>query len=261
MKKLLLLPLVALFLGLTPAPASANHLPPFIPPGLPVFIGPLPPNINLKVDLCHNGTVVPVNINAVAGAQDTGHGLLTLDIFGKVTAFVAHTEGGGHAVDTVLRVYLKHGNQELDLDVEAGSCADPFDPKNCDDFATRAELDAYLATLTPGQLVLAKAEMDADKDGVLCEDLVDTPPATQPPVVVEKEVIKEVPVVVEKEVPGPTQVIEITRTVEVPTSPPPTMPEKAPQGELPRTGSPAILLTMLGTGLAGSGLILRRLFR
>lgn len=93
------------------------------------------PPVQVKVDICHNGHVVPVNINAVATAQDTGHGLLTLspnlatpNPIDVNIVFVAHVEGLGHLTDSVLRVYLKHGNDETDLFVAAGACPGPEGP-------------------------------------------------------------------------------------------------------------------------------------
>lgn len=77
---------------------------------------------HLKTDICHNGTVVPVNINAVKDAQDTGHGLLTLDNDEDVVSFVAHVEGNGHATDSILRVYWKKGNNEQNTWVSPTGC-------------------------------------------------------------------------------------------------------------------------------------------
>lgn len=73
-----------------------------------IATGPTP---HLKTDICHNGTVVPVSINATSSVQDVGHGLLDLDSDEEVQSFTPHN-ANGHAVDSILRVYWKAGNNE-----------------------------------------------------------------------------------------------------------------------------------------------------
>lgn len=92
------------------------------------------------------------------------------------------------------------------------------------------------------------------------------PVTTPTTVVVEKEVIKEVPVekIVEKvvEVPGPTQVVEITREVPAPAPAPvaPAAPAAPTGGELPKTGGSSSL-PLIGAGVTALGVMLRRFFK
>lgn len=66
--------------------------------------------IQLKVDICHNGTVVPVSVNAAA-VIDTGHGLFNV----ATHDFTARVDVPGHANDSVLRYYSKFGNFESSI--------------------------------------------------------------------------------------------------------------------------------------------------
>lgn len=240
MKKLFLLPLIAaaMFLGATPASSTQVLEIPSIP-------GPTP---QLKVDICHNGTIVPVSINAVLTAQDTGHGLLTLlPGLPPSFTFVAHVEGQGHASDTVLRIYLKAGNTETNIVVASGTCDAPPPPPP--DPLVRVCIEGEVQSiLTSIQVQLGLTVLG---DNEVCP--VPEVPETPDPVIVEVPVEKIV------EVPGPTMVIE--RTITTPAPPAPAAPPAAaPTGELPRTGGSPFLL-MLGSGVTAAGVVLRRLFK
>lgn len=77
----------------------------------------------LKVNICHNGTVVPVNVNATSNVQDVGHGLLDLDSDENVQSFTPHN-ANGHSTDRILRVYWKSGNDtETTWEAEDASCS------------------------------------------------------------------------------------------------------------------------------------------
>ena len=117
--------IAALAVGGFAAPATAtNDGPPQIE---------LPNGYHLKAEICHNGHSIEVSINATQ-TQDTGHGELTLANLdtsfvvvptGQVSAdasFVKHEGPGGHENDALLRVYLKKGNNEYNLDVLAAAC-------------------------------------------------------------------------------------------------------------------------------------------
>lgn len=88
-----------------------------------------------KAEICHNGHSIEVSLNAVA-SQDTGHGILVLanvDFEGNswdadFVSFTAHVGPGGHANDSVLRVFKKTGNNEDNLFVLADACAGPEGP-------------------------------------------------------------------------------------------------------------------------------------
>lgn len=93
MKKLFLLLPMAAALVLAPAPADA-------------ILDDGGDPLKLKVTICHwaNGNVhaISPSISAVLGGTvDTKHGLITLDLQGNVTAFVAH-DVPGHELDTFL---------------------------------------------------------------------------------------------------------------------------------------------------------------
>jgi len=279
--------MVVALVGLTPAPANATNL---------------PNNTHIKVEICHNGTIVPVSINAVAEAQDTGHGLLTLGAGGTLAAFAPHSEGKGHADDTVLRIYAKTGPVQLDLYVnpdqtcEKDPKPDPISVSVCFDGTVRvfdgspkkvaADVAAFIAA-NPGAVEMT--------EGATCQKVVEVEVPVEVIKEVPVEVVKEVPVekIVEKtvEVPGPTMVIERTVTTPGPTcaeigatnfptqdrnldsdgdgigcevdAPAPATPPAAGPtgGELPKTGSPAQTLALLGTGLTGIGVVIRRFFK
>lgn len=88
-----------------------------------------------KAEICHNGHSIEVSLNAVA-SQDTDHGILVLanvDFEGNswdadFVSFTAHVGPGGHANDSVLRVFKKTGNNEDNLFVLADACAGPEGP-------------------------------------------------------------------------------------------------------------------------------------
>lgn len=104
--------------------------------GVVGLAAPASATTQVKAEICHNGHTIEVNIAAVGGAQDTGHGLLTLtniDVIGNSTsadaAFVAHIGPGGHTVDSLVRVFLKHGNDEDNLWVaDNQACTGPSGP-------------------------------------------------------------------------------------------------------------------------------------
>lgn len=89
-------------------------------------------NVKIKVEICHwaNGnlsTPTP-NISAVLTSQDTGHGLLTLTATGSLGSFVPHNTPG-HEQDSILRIYLKKGNDEVNLYTAAAACPGPEGPE------------------------------------------------------------------------------------------------------------------------------------
>lgn len=257
MKRLLLLPLMVLsFLSL---PAAANAIPPFDPGDIDL------PQVQLKLDICHNGTIVPVSVNAAA-VIDTGHGLFTPG----ANTFVARVDVPGHSTDTVLRYYSKFGNIEANLYVNPNqTCQKEEEPEEPTliRVCVNGEVKEVLE-VTAGMTVLGEGES--------------CPTPTTVTTIVEKEVVKEVPVekIVEKtvEVPGPTTVIEKTITVEKDSGTcefdgkfhrntatgnfcsPNTLTGTTGGGELPRTGAGNIL-TIVGGSVTALGLFLRRMFR
>lgn len=111
-------------------------------------------------------------------------------------------------------------------------------------------LNGFVASI-PAEIA---AELDLE---ILGDDAKQGDKCDEPePVIVEKEVVKVVEKIVE--VPGPTQVMTVTREVPAPAAP--AAPVQAPTGELPRTGGSAGLL-WIGSGVTALGLFLRRLFR
>lgn len=104
-------------------------------PASATTLDPVPNGWSLKAEVCHNGHSIEVNVAAVSGSQDTGHGLITfsaLDLIGQSWSasltYVAPNSGVGHNSDALLRVFAKHGNDEVNLKVLADSCPGPEGP-------------------------------------------------------------------------------------------------------------------------------------
>lgn len=235
MKKLLLLPLVALGLILVPAPANSVQPP----------------------DLHCTGHSDPVNTKIQANPD----GSLDSIVLAAGTRFCVKgstKESGLLIADgtTTLKVYLGSFNQNNQLQSVSYYVVYPPLP-----ISISVCLDGNVTVFGPG----LKATVDAQVAAFIAANptatlkgegdcptptTTTTQPTTPTTVIVEK--------VVEVPVPGPTQVVEITRTVEVPV--PTAPPAPAPAQELPKTGA-GTLLTLIGAGLTGSGMIIRRLFK
>jgi LPXTG-motif cell wall-anchored protein len=240
-----LLALIAGAIMLMPATAGADI--PFNPGNIDL------PQVQLKVDICHNGTIVPVSVNAAA-VIDTGHGL-----FDTTThLFTARVDVPGHSTDTVLRYYSKIGNLELALYVNPNQSCDkdeeetpPFTPvhlcyRGVDVIATdQAELDAYLAADA------VRGECPEEETTTTTAPVVTT--TTQP--VVTTTTAAPAP-----EVPAvnvPTQSVS-----NQPSAAPEAAPAASPTGDLPRTGSgETVLLTFAGLMAIVLGFMLRFLSR
>lgn len=199
-------------IAVTPAMAKSDNHPDDLPNGY-----------HLKTDICHNvdhnPVVVPVSVDSADYPFDTGHGDLTLDEDHGFVSFVPHTETGGHEHDFVLRVYVKHGNDEVNTYVAESKC----------------EVEEPTTTTTEPPVVTTTTE----------PPVVTT--TTQPPTVVTQPPAVDTPTVPATDTPAPAPVVEQPA---VPVSAP------APVDQLPHTGAGSLFLAAIGLGvlLTGAGL-------
>ena len=246
MKKFFLIPLILFVLGVSPAFASGAH-------------GDKDkdkkehehgnkdkdkdqetPKAHLKLDICHNNHIIPVSVHA-AGSVETGHGL-----YDPVThVFTARVDAPGHDGDTLVRAYLKAGNEEIVLYTNPNnSCTGVKSPDEANKVYLHVCINAEVMLFEGTNLEELKARVDAFVQAHLKDQNVRIG----------------------------TDCIPVTTTTTLPAAPgnvvpvtPDTQPEgasdseaPAPLTQLPRTGSGTRTLAVVGivAGLLGLALLL-----
>lgn len=115
------------------------------------------PKGHVKLDICHNETIIPVSIHA-AEEVETGHGL-----YDPVTHnFTARVETPGHDGDTLVRVYVKAGNEEIELYSNPNSsCTDGKAPDSARKIHITICVDGELKLFEGTDLKELQARVDA----------------------------------------------------------------------------------------------------
>ncbi len=225
----------------------------------------LPHGTHVKVDLCHNvdhnAHIVPVSINAADYPYSTAHGEITLDGDLSLVSFAPHIGTGGHEHDSVVRVYTKHGNTEVDTWVSEIPCTST--PTDQDPVTAFVCFNGDISTFGPATQEDVNAdviEFLGDNEGAVqvesadsvCEEPTTTTTTTEPTTTTTTAppvtTTTQSPVVTAPKVPAPV------------AAPAPAVPA-APEASLPRTGTNSRLLTSLGLGLLGVGMLLSGLLR
>ena len=198
----------------------------------------LPNGTHLKVDICHNvdhhAVIVPVSVDAAygSGVASTSHGLLTLDTTTHgFISFVPHTGTGGHEHDFVVRVYLKHGNTEVNTYVSDKSCP-PVTTTTTEPPTTTTTEAPTTTTTAPVVTTTTEAPTTTTTGGPVVTTTTEAPTTT-------------------------TTEAPTTTTTEAPVVAAPASP--ATPTALPHTGTESDLLAFAGMSLVGLGLVAKGL--
>lgn len=192
------------------------------------------PKAHLKVDICHNGHIIPVSVNSVAEV-DTGHGLFNP----KTLTLTARVDTPGHKGDTLLRVYVKAGKEEITIHSNKDAKCTLEQPKLKKisiEVCVNGELKLFESF---GDLESLKAEVEAYVKAHALGEFIKVGNSCVP--------------VTTTTVPGSTVPSTVVTTTTVPPAPVIAVPP-APVKELPRTGSGIVVLALIGGILGGLGL-------
>lgn len=193
----------------------------------------LPNGTHVKVDICHNVDhnphIVPVSINAADYPYSTAHGELVLNSALSVVSFAPHTGTGGHEHDSVVRVYTKHGNTEVNTWTSGIPCTStPTDQSPVTAFVC---FDGDISTFGPATAEDVTADVAAfiaDNEGAVEVASADAECLVpEIPEVPETPVTPDVPAVVTPETPQ-VVVVDQPAAPGAPLAAAPVVPVKLP---------------------------------